>query len=192
MNLSHSVREISYNSFTVVDADGVEISNQLSLEKAADMVRRFENADRLNQGKRLLTMDDMPEVLAALAGTKAQEAADASRAHTWETCKNGCTPGGRKCNESIRLWEAAHQLLNWTRAPFATKNRWGHRHGHLTMAVAVAEIGNNGGSIIKAPAGAYEAELAARAERKAADDARLAARRDNRLATSRPMPRRRF
>lgn len=197
MNLNYSVREISYNKFLVIDSEGVEVSNELPLETAADLIRRFENADRMDKGLALYTKDDMPAILAALAGTDTQDAVDACAAHTWQACgklgsDGGCTPGGRKCSESLRLWEVAHRLHNWTRAPFATINRWGTRHGHLTMAVAMADAEINGGQIIKAPEGAYEAEMAKRAEEKKAADKRLEERRAYRALHGRSMPRRRF
>lgn len=185
MDLNYSIRSTgSYNKFVVV-SDGVDISNELDLDTAGDLVRRLQNADRMNQGLPLYTKDDMPAILAALAGTDAQDAKDASDAHTWKTCTTGCTPGGRQCRESIRLWEVAHQLTNWTRAPFATRNRWGVRHGFLTMASALADVGMNGGEIIKAAEGAFEAEMEAADKRKAEADARLAERRAERLATGR-------
>lgn len=192
MNLCASIREISYNKFVVV-FDGIDFSNELDLLTAADLVRRLENSSRIRSGQPTLTKDDMPEILAELAGTDAADAKAECDAHTWKTCSTGgCTAGGRKCSEFMKLWDAAHHLLNWTRAPFATINRWGRREGHLTMGMALAVVSANGGSVIKAPAGAEEAEMAVRAELKAQSDARVAELRASRVATGRRTPRRSF
>lgn len=178
MELNHSIRETGFDKFIVVDGQtGDEISNELCYDKAVDLVRCFENATRLDRGLPLFTAEDLPALRAALAGTDAQDAMGARDAHVWQTCTTGCTPGGRKCSVYTKLWETAHRLSsNWSRAPFATINRWGTRRGHMSMAVALADTGINGGEVITAPAGAYEAEMARRAEDKKAADARLAER----------------
>lgn len=187
MKLNYSIRETgSYNKFVVV-LDGKDVSNELDLDTAGDLVRRFENADRMNKGLPLYTKDDMPAILAALAGTDAQDAKDLYDAHGWKTCTTGCTPGGRQCDEALRLWSVAHQLTNWTRAPFAAQDRWGGRHGFLTLAPALAHAELNGGEIIKAPEGAVEVEMAARLQRKAEAAIRREARQAERRATGRPL-----
>lgn len=186
MNLNHSVREISYNKFVVVNSEGVDVSQELDLEVAADLVRRFENAARTGAGEPLLTAEDMPAILAELTGHIGREAWAAHLAHVG--CKN-CMPG-RFCSESMRLFEAQNRASNWTRAEFATINRWGVRQGHHSAEVALATIGFNGGKIIKAPEGSIEACLAKQAEEKAARDEAFAARKAAGFPNRRRAPRR--
>jgi len=188
MNLIHSIREIRFNCFVVVDTEtGQDISSELTYDKAVDLVFKFENGLRWNAGLPLLTVEDLPALRSELAGDDAEKAQEAVAAHIWNTCETGCTPGGRKCGVYNQLWEAAHRLANnWTRAPFATINRWGTRRGHMSMAVALADVWMNGGEVITAPAGAAEAEEARRVEEKKAADERLAARRASGVRTRRP------
>lgn len=85
---------------------------------------------------------------------------------------------GRSCDQGMKLWQAAARASHdLTRAPIITRNRYGVSRAHWNALNAIAEVGINGGEIIKAPAGMIEAGHAENARQMAASRARLAARR---------------
>jgi hypothetical protein len=106
-------------------------------------------------------------------------------------CRVCSTSGetGRYCEQGSELYRELLASRGAGVAPIVTVDRYGRRSGHWSALSALAEVGRNGGEIVKAPAGVIEAGRAFQARELEEARARRAARRASGAARVRP-PRR--
>ncbi len=185
----YTLHPLADGRYNVVCADGHETAGPLSLMQAADLIRMSVNGANFgNLNWKNVTKNQLPEVLEALGygmyGADGLNAHQRFLAHQ-DTCER-CL-AGRTCNSWARLAREAQEGEHCTRAPVAAENGQGVMRGFWCVADALAWVEEEGGEVVRAPAGALEAELKDRARAAAeAKEAQALQRHRERRAAWKP------